>query len=232
MVRTRVQRGVVIGMVLFVGSCGGDRVPTSPPSPSPLPITPTLPSPTPTPTATPDPSPSANAACGNLAPGPVTRLTVSPREHSIEGVKKTMKVLVRKEFTDEVLCVDMDLAHRIDFNLNQRNDDNKECCWTNGPSWSVGDPNGMVVGEGVRDDHGFIYRVQIDPRGRRGRIAVDAYLDGVDSYPWESRSEYSLGPVIVEAMPKDELYLCNCTYIGNGGYMGPDCPKSNYGEGN
>jgi len=228
MTRAQLQRPAMIAVVLFLGRCGGDRVPTTPPAPSSVPSAPAAPSPTPSPNPRPDPSPSVAAHCGQLAPGPVARVTVAPREHNIAGVNKGMKVLVRQEFSDEVLCIDKDLDHRIDFNLNQRNDDSKECCWEGHPHWSVDDPHGMLVIEGVRDDLGFIYRIRVSPQGRRGRLAVSASLDHVDSYPWESRSNYSPGALIVEAVPEDELHLCNCTYLGNAGYMGPDCPKSKY----
>jgi hypothetical protein len=216
---------------VLLAACGGSgdaptTAGTAPPAPAPA-AAPT-PVPTPTPTPAPETPPVSDAKCGSLAPGPVARLTVAPRTHDQDGAPVPMRVLVRTEFSDEILCVDKDKDHKIDFNLNQRNLGGQEACWEGEPGWKVRDPDGIVTTQQVRDEHGFIFRVRISPRGARGRVGVSAELDGVRSHPWQSATGYTPGPVWVEAMRREELKDCSCVYLGNAGYQGQGCPKTGY----
>jgi hypothetical protein len=214
------------GLALIVAGCGGGT--TQPPitvaTLAPVPTLAAAPTPAPTPAA----GPSPDAKCGSLPAGPVTRVTVAPRTHDENGGPVSMRVLVRTEFSDEVLCVDKDKDHKIDFNLNQRNLGNQESCWEGEPGWKVRDPDGIVTNQQVRDDHGFIFRVRVSPRGERGRVGVSAELDGVRSHPWQSGAGYTPGPVWIEAMRREELKDCACVYLGNAGYQGEGCPKTGY----
>ena len=217
---------LLVGGALMLAACGGGstQAPTAAPTPTPAPA--------PTPAATPPPTPlagpSPDAKCGSLPPGPVTRVTVAPRTHDENGAPVTMRVLVRTEFSDEVLCVDKDKDHKIDFNLNQRNLGGQESCWEEEPGWKVRDPDGIVTNQQVRDEHGFIFRVRISPRGERGRVGVSAELDRVRSHPWQSGAGYTPGPVWIEAMRREELKDCTCVYLGNAGYQGEGCKKTGY----
>jgi hypothetical protein len=213
-------------VIMACSACGGasNRTPTAISTPVPEPSSTPIPLPSPTPLGSPPPE----AKCGNLAPGPVARVAVSPRQHDENGAKITMKVLVRTLFSDEVLCVDKDKDHKIDFNLNQRNLGGQEACWEGEPGWKVRDPGGIVTLQQVRDEHGFIFRVRISPGGERGRVGVSAELDRIHSHPWLSGQGYTPGPIWIEAMRKEELKGCSCVYLGNGGYEGEGCPKTGY----
>lgn len=215
--RTLCCRWWCLSLAAAALSCGGSENPAKPPTPQPS----ASPTPAPIPVTVPP-------YCGSLPPGPVTRVAVAPREHSIDGQQMEMKVRVYEPFVDEVLCVDKDRDHKIDFNLNQRNASGKECCWEGTPGWAVRDPSGVVTSQQIRDNKGFIFRVRIDPRGAPARVAVSAELDGVQSYPWQSGSEYEKGPVWIQAMSAQELKQCTCAYLGNAGYAGSGCPKSGY----
>ena len=215
-----VVRGFNLLLAFLALSCGSDT-PARPPQPSA--------SPTPTPLPAPIPSPSAAPQCGSLAPGPVMRIAVAPRSHDVDGKQVEMRVMVSEMFEDEVLCIDKDREHKIDFNLNQRNADGKECCWKGEPGWAVRDGYGVVTSQQIRDDKGFIFRVRIDPKGVSANVGVSAELDDIQSHPWQSGSGYSRGPIWIQAMSAQEIkQQCTCGYIGNGGYTGSGCPKSGY----
>ena len=201
-------------------SCGSET-PARPPQPNASPT----PAPTPTPAPAPIPSPTAAPQCGSLPPGPVTRVTVAPRQHDVDGKQDEMRVKVIELYADEVLCIDKDREHKIDFNLNQRNKDGKECCWKEEPGWAVRDGSGVVTSQQLRDDNGFIFRVRINPRGISARVGVSAELDGIQSHPWQSGSGYEQGPIWIQAMSAQDVKQCNCIYIGNGGYTGSGCSK-------
>ena len=227
------RRSVLVALALLGGSCGGSN-PTTPP-----PVAQATPTPTPSATAspsvpTPTPTPTAAARCDNLQPlpgeeklqpGPVTRVAVSPRQQVSDNQNLDILVRARPGF-DEVWCVDKDKEHRLDFNLNQRNDNGKECCWLGFPEWKVDDPGRVVDSAAVRDDFGFIYRLRINTHGERVTVGLSARLDGVDSAPWQSGSGYEKGPLQIVAMGANEITRdCKCIYKGNGIYEGVGCTK-------
>lgn len=215
---------MAVGLAAGFG-CDGDGRSTTP-------TTVATPTPTPAPTATPTPSPSptptpapAGSKCEKLAPGPVSRLTVAPRELQTDGVTVEMRVRARRNF-DEVLCLPKSGSHRLDFNLNQKNADGEECCWEDDPSWAVEDPSGLVSSESSRHDHDFIWRLRIDPDGGTGTVTIQAELDGVESHPWQSGSGYRQEPLGIVVMSAAEIEEeCQCVYLGNGIYEGDQCPK-------
>jgi hypothetical protein len=217
--RSRLRPAPVVALLLAFAACGSD----TPAPTTPVTTPPTLP-PSTLPPA-PVPIPSTDAKCGSLPAGPITRVAVAPRQHDENGVQAEMRVLVREEFSDEVLCVDKDQDHKIDFNLNQRNADGKESCWRDQPGWAVRDPAALVTSQQPRDQYGFIFRVRISPGGRTGRVGVSAELDEVQSHPWQSSSGYAPGPLWIEAMDREGLKNCKCVYLGNGGYEGEGCTK-------
>jgi hypothetical protein len=210
---------------LFLGSCGGNS-PTQP-APSPTPISSSTPSPTPAPSPTPTPTPSPSATC-NLAPGPVTRYAIAPRAQVTDGVQVPIRVRARSGF-DEVRCLDKSKSHRLDFNSNQRNADNKECCWINEPVWRIVDDPQRIVTSGapLGGSSGFNYRVRVDPEGKSTSFSIEAEVDGVVSYPWQSGSGYRQEPFQVVTMSASDITKeCTCEYLGNGLYTpDPKCPK-------
>jgi len=214
-------RMVAVGAVLAMTmtSCGDS--PTV--IPSPVPPTTTL---APQPSPSPSPSPSPIQAQCTFAPGPVTRLSISPRELRTDGGEAAVFVRARAGF-DEVVCLDRAKAHRLDFNANQRNGAGQESCYEGDVSWSVlSDDNAMVTGSSSRHDDNFIWRYNIEPRGTNGVIAIEAELDGIKSYPWQSGSGYRREPMRIETMNASELARdCLCIFKGNGIWEGARCPK-------
>jgi hypothetical protein len=205
----------------WLAACGGGSGPTTPASPV------VVASPTPVPSATPPPTtaPPVSAAC-NLEPGPVTRYAIAPRAQQTDGAGADILVRALPGF-DETWCVDKDKTYRLDFNSNQRNDDDRECCWIGTPQWQVGGDTGMVVSAapiaGTKD---FNYRVRLEPKGRKGTVLVQAALDGVLSHPWQSNSGYTRGPLRIESMSANDLKAqCKCVFHGNGQYSGVGCTK-------
>jgi hypothetical protein len=198
-------------------TCGGGEVPTQPI------VTPT-PASTPTPAATPTP---VSAQCGTLAPGPVTRYAIAPRAQLTDGVQVPMRVWIQAPW-QEAWCVDKDKTHRLDFNSNQRNAEGRESCYVNDPEWRIAeDPDHIVLGQGTFGDHGFNYRIGIDPRGLETSFSVQASIDGVASKPWQSGPlvGYPEGPLkIVALSARDIERFCKCTYFGNGNYN-PECTE-------
>jgi len=126
---------------------------------------------------------------------------------------------------EEVLCLDSQKSHRVDFNLNQRNAQGQESCWEGFPSYRIrGDTERMVTGTGPIDDNGFIFRVRVEPRGQEASFGVEAELDGIFSHPWLSAGPYPREPLRVVTVPGDEIEgACPCIYIGNGGYAPGSC---------
>jgi hypothetical protein len=155
----------------------------------------------------------------------VVRYAVRPREQRVNNRKVDMLVRARQGW-NEVWCIDKDAAHQLDFDSNQRNADNRECCWVYDPQWTVTDPGGFVKGQEVIFGNPFLRRLHVDPGGREGTVQVQATLDGVISRPWQTQGGYREGPLIVVAMSRAEMERdCNCIFLGNGRYAGASCPK-------
>ena len=209
----------VMGAMAALVGCGGDS-PTLPPPPTTTTTIATQPSPSPS------PSPSPQSQECNLAPGPVTRFAISPRELRTDGAQADIFVRARPNW-DEVVCLDNRKVHRLDFNANQRNADGRESCYEGDVTWRVvSDDDQMVVSQSSRHPDNFIWRLNIEPRGRDGVIDLEAELDGLRSYPWQSGSGYRREPIRLVAMGPNEMERdCNCIYRGNGVYEGPRCPK-------
>jgi hypothetical protein len=210
---------VTVGAALVGLSCGDSPTVT----PTPAPPTTTLAT---QPSPSPAPSPSPVAQQCNLAPGPVTRLAISPRELRSDGETAAVFVRARRDW-DEVVCLDKNKAHRLDFNANQRNADGRESCYEGEVTWRVADDSDqMVVGSSSRHDDGFVWRYNIEPRGRDGSIEIEAELDGISSYPWQSGSGYRREPLRIVSMSANEIARdCLCIFRGNGVYEGELCPK-------
>jgi len=211
---------VAAGAALVGVSCGGDG-PTV--APTPAPPTTTVPTqPSPRPTATPSPT---STECA-FAPGPVARLAISPRELRTDGVQEPVFVRARPGF-DEVVCLDRTKSHRLDFNANQRNADGRESCFIGDVSWRVvDDPGNIVAGGSSRHDRGFIWRYNVEPGGRDTNFAIEAELDGIKSFPWQSGSGYRREPLRVLTMSANEIARdCLCIFRGNGVYEGARCQK-------
>ena len=200
-------------LVSMSAACGGGGAPSAP-EPTAVPTAPPTPEPTPTP----------NTTCG-LAPGPVVRYAIRPREQRVNNRKVDMLVRARPGW-DEVWCIDKDSAHQLDLDSNQRNADNRESCWVYDPQWTITDPNGFVTGQEVIFDNPFLRRLHVDPKGRTGIIRVQGTLDGVKSRPWQTFSGYPEGPLEIVSMSREEMNRdCNCIFLGNGRYAGTSCPK-------
>jgi len=156
----------------------------------------------------------------------VTRLAISPRELRSDGADAAVFVRARQNW-DEVVCLDKSKAHRLDFNANQRNAEGRESCFEGDVTWRiVDDSDSMVVGSSSRHDDGFIWRYNIEPRGRDGSIEIEAELDGIKSHPWQSGSGYRREPIRIVSMSANEIARdCQCIFRGNGVYEGERCPK-------
>lgn len=206
-----------IVLAVLMSSCRGGS-PTQPPpaSNSPTPATP--------PPSSPSASPGS-ASCP-FAPGPVQRLALAPRALTSNGVPAQMRTRVVGP-GEEVLCLDQDKSHRLDFNLNQRNAQGQECCWVDDPRYRVrGDADHIVESAGPIDDNSFIFRVRVEPRGHEASFGVEAELDGVFSYPWQSGAQYPREPLRVITLAGDDIpAFCPCVYLGNGGYEGGSCVR-------
>jgi predicted small lipoprotein YifL len=206
---------VVLGSL---SGCGGDGPTVIPP----VTTTTTLAT---VPTTQPSASPTPSTQECNLAPGPVARFAISPRELRTDGEQVDIWVRARPNW-DEVVCIDKAKTHRMDFNANQRNADGRESCYVGDVEWRILDDDQMVTGSGSRHPDNFIWRLNIEPRGRDGQIALNATLDGLNSYPWQSGSGYRQEPLRIVAMSANEIARdCNCIYRGNGVYEGGRCPK-------
>jgi len=203
-------------------SCGG----SSPTQPPPVPSTTVAaqPSPSPSPSASP-----AASSCpwGPFAPGPVTRLAISPRALESDGARAPMRTRLVGP-GEELLCLDSDKSHRIDFNLNQRNEFGQESCWVDPPRYRIrGDTDRIVADWLPVDDNSFILRVWVEPHGiNEATFGVEAQLDGVFAHPWTSGGGYPIEPLRVITLPGDEIArLCKCVWIGNGGYEPGSCQR-------
>ena len=214
----RHANGILVGAALAAMSCGGGS-PTAIPSPAPPTTTqPSQPSPTPLPSATP-------ATQCTFAPGPVVRFAIQPRELRTDGVQVDIRVRARPDW-DEVVCLDRNKSHRLDLNANQRNADGRESCYIGPVTWRVDDPEGIVVGSQSRHPDNFIWRLNIEPNGRSTSFGIDAQLDGLRSFPWQSGSGYRQEPLRAVTMSANEITRdCLCIYRGNGVYEGDRCPK-------
>jgi hypothetical protein len=211
---------VVVSAAMSVVSCGDS--PTVIPSPAPPTTTvPTQPSPSPSPS----PSPIVSQDC-TFAPGPVARFAISPRELRTDGVQAPVMVRARSNW-DEVVCLDRSKSHRLDFNANQRNESGRECCFEGSATWqTVEDSAGIVVATSSRHERDMIWRYNIEPGGRETSFAIEAELEGLKSYPWQSGSGYRREPFRVVTMSASEIARdCLCIYRGNGVYEGAKCPK-------
>jgi hypothetical protein len=212
-----------VGALALLSSCGGST--TTPPvttAPAVSSTSTTTAITTPSTTTPTDPA----LRCANLAPGPVVRYAITPREQRADGEVVDMKVRARPGF-DEVWCVDKDKEHRLDFNSNQRNASGRESCWVDDPSWRFSDPSRFVeLGQVIPNTNNFNYRLRINPRGARGEVGVEAEIDGVLSYPWQSGSGYAREPLRIVSMSKNEIDRdCLCVFRGNGLYDGDKCTK-------
>jgi hypothetical protein len=214
-----------VAALLVVSGCGGST--TAPPAvATPTPTT----SSTVSPVTSPPPSSSieepGTSKCGNLPPGPVTRYAISPREQRTNGAIVDIRVRAKPGF-DEVWCIDKDQEHRLDFNSNQRNAQGRECCWLEDPSWAFEDPDSIAQeGQSLAGTNHFNFRLRSDPRGKRGTVYVQAQIDGIKSYEWQSGSGYQIQPLRVVSMSKNEIERdCLCVFRGNGIYEGDRCPK-------
>lgn len=209
--------GCVAISVLF-SACESSSL-MQPPIP---PATTLAPQPSPSPGAVPPPG----AATCTFAPGPVTRLSISPRALATNGASAPMRTRLVGP-GEEVLCLDSKKSHRIDFNLNQRNSFGQESCWEGFPSYRIrGDTERMVTGTGPIDDNGFIFRVRVEPNENVASFGVEAELDGVPSHPWTSGGAYPREPLRVITLPGDEIEdACPCIWIGNGGYAPGSCTR-------
>lgn len=213
-------RMVVVASALAGASCGGDS-PTVIPSPAP-PTTTQPPQPPPT---TLPPTPPPQQQC-TFAPGPVTRLAISPRELRTDGVQADVYVRARPNW-DEVVCLDRSKSHRLDFNANQRNADGRESCYVGDVEWRVvDDSRNMITGSSSRHEDNFIWRYNIEPGGAADAIEIEAELDGIRSHPWQSGSGYRREPLRIVTMSAAEIQRdCLCIFRGNGVYEGARCPK-------
>jgi hypothetical protein len=215
-----------VAVLLVISGCGGSS--TAPPVDTTTTTTPTTVNPvttvsTPPSSTTGDPSASK---CGSLPAGPVARYAISPREQRTNGSITDIRVRAKPGF-DEVWCLDKDQDHRLDFNSNQRNSGGRECCWIDDPSWDFEDPDGIAQdGQSLAGTNHFNFRLRVNPRGKRGTVYVQAEIDGIKSYDWQSGSGYSIQPLRVVSMSKNEIERdCQCIFRGNGIYEGDRCPK-------
>jgi hypothetical protein len=171
------------------------------------------------------PTPVVAAHCGSLAPGPVVRYAIAPRAARVNGENVPMRVWVQGPW-QEAWCLDKDKEYQIDFNSNQRNANGKECCFLNDPEWQVvEDRDHIVLGHGSFGDHGFNYRIGVDPRGLESSFGVQAQIDGIKSKAWQSGpgAGYSEGPLKIVTLSAANIEkYCKCTFFGNGIYN-PEC---------
>lgn len=212
-----------VGAIALLSSCGGST--TTPPVNSTLPpstTTATTVATTPPTTQAPDPS----LRCANLAPGPIVRYAITPREQRADGEVVDLRVRARPNF-EEVWCLDKDKEHRLDFNSNQRNAAGREACWVDDPVWRYEDADRFVdQAQPIPNTNGFNYRMRVNSHGARGTVFVEAEIDGVLSYPWQSGSGYRREPLQIITMSKNEIDRdCLCIFRGNGIYDGDRCPK-------
>lgn len=217
------SRSASLVALALLSSCGGST--TAPPvTTTPVVSSTSTTTAVTTPTTTQPVDPAAR--CANLAPGPVVRYAITPREQRADGEVVDLRVRARANF-EEVWCVDKDKEHRLDFNSNQRNAAGRESCWVDDPVWHVEDADRFVdLAQPIPNTNGFNYRIRLNSRGARGTVFVEAEIDGVLSYPWQSGSGYRREPLQIVAMSKNEIERdCLCIFRGNGIYEGDKCPK-------
>ena len=209
-----------LALITLLAGCEGDNGITPPPPTTTTTVT------TQPPVTTPSTPPTTLPAQCTFAPGPVTRFAISPRELRTDGEQIGIPVRARPNW-DEVVCIDKDKSHRIDFNANQRNADGRESCYEGPVTWRVvEDADGIISDQSSRHPDNFIWRINMDPRGRTGEVLLSANLDGLTSYPWQSGSGYRQEPLRIVAMSRNEMERdCLCVYRGNGVYEGARCSK-------
>jgi hypothetical protein len=157
----------------------------------------------------------------------VARLAIAPRTLRTDGAQVPMRTRLVAP-GEELLCLDQDKSHLLDFNLNQRNAQGQECCWVDPPGYRIrGDTNAIVSDARPVDPNRFIFRVRVEPRGiPEATFGVQADLDGVFSHPWQSGGQYLIEPLRVITLPGADIErLCPCIYLGNGGYEGGSCVR-------
>ena len=216
------QRWAVVALVVAFAACGSSDTPTVPP-----PVPSTTVAPQPSPTAQPSPSPTTGALTCTFEPGPVARLAIAPREQRTDSADADIRVRVLPNF-DEVWCLDRDKTHRLDFNANQRNAAGRECCYQGKVTWTVDDPRELVVASRSLHPDNFIYRLNVEPKGISTAIEIEAELDGVKSFPWQSASGFRREPLRIMTMSANQMNReCTCIFRGNGVYEGgPACPRA------
>jgi hypothetical protein len=215
------HKWLAVAVVVALSGCGSGS-PTQVPPPVPTTTLAAVPSPTPTP----QPSPTAGTQTCDLAPGPVVRFAIAPREQRTDGEQTDIRVRVVTPYDEEVWCLDRAKTHRIDFNANQRNAAGRECCYQGKVEWKIDDPRGLVVAQSQRDEDGFVYRFNVDPRGLSTSFTVEAELDGLKSYPWQSGALYQREALRIVTMSQSEIAKdCKCIFRGNAIYEGAGCPK-------
>ncbi len=217
-----VQTALALALLLPLAGCGGGSDPSQLPTPTPTPEPTPTPTPEPTPTPTPEPTPDA---CANLPPGPITHIDIAPRELKV-GDDRNQDIWVEATpgFND-VICLDRNLEHRLDFDAHQKNAGGRECCWVDEPEWSREDPSGVMTYADTWDNP-FIYRIRVSANGRDADLAVQVHLDGIDSRPWQSFSGYRIEPLYIKVRSSNWINEnCNCRFLGGARWDGPNCPK-------
>ncbi len=217
------QKWVIVAAAIAFAACGSGG-PTVPP---PVPSTTLAAQPSPSPTAQPTASPTAGTQACTFEPGPVARLAISPREQRSDGAEADVRVRVLPDF-DEVWCLDRDKSHRLDLNANQRNADGRESCYLGKVAWTIDDPRQLVVSTSSRHQDNFIYRLNVEPRGLSTSFEIEAELDGIKSFPWQSASGFRREPLRIVTMSANQMGReCTCIFRGNGVYEGgPTCPRA------
>jgi hypothetical protein len=124
--------------------------------------------------------PDESLRCANLAPGPIVRYAITPREHRADGEVVDLRVRARPNF-EEVWCIDKDKEHRLDFNSNQRNAAGREACWVDDPVWHYEDSDRFVdLAQPIPNTNSFQLPECASTRtARRGTVFVEAEIDGV-----------------------------------------------------
>jgi hypothetical protein len=205
--------GWAMTAAIVLAACGGDKSITAPPT--------STPTKTPKPTATP-------IVC-DLPPGPIVRYAVAPRlDQIVPGpIDVPMRVRIGTPYADEVLCLDKEFNHRVEFDSKQKNAAGQEACWENEPVWQVvDDPDGVTSNAGQWGPANFMFRVRVEPRGLETYFTVQATLDGVRSHQWQAGASYPQTPLKIVTLSADQIAKqCKCTYHGNAVYSGNGCPK-------
>jgi len=155
---------LVVGAVCLFSSCGGgNSSPTGPPTPAPT----ANPTPTPTPVATPDPQ-------ANLAPGPVTKVTLYIYQQ-YHGGKPEQGGTIEQKVQDGQGRWVLHLNDFVVFDSTQRNAANEICRYNRPPTYDSDDPSGVINVLG-NSGNPFLYRVEIQGRGAFTLVST---IDGI-----------------------------------------------------